>query len=74
MNQNILFYSKFRLWIHNLWLDNCEERMLYCDGNRLTEQEYFQKFKWWLRREYRHQWQKEIKRKELNERFQRWSN
>lgn len=46
--------SKFRSWVHNLWIDNCEERVLYCDGDKLTEQEYFQRFKWWLRREYRH--------------------
>jgi len=63
---------KFRNWVHNLWIDNCEERVLYCDGDRLTEQEYFQRFKWWLRREYRHQQQKEIKRKELDERFRQW--
>jgi hypothetical protein len=65
--------TEFRNWVHNLWLDNCEERVLYCDGDRLTEQEYFQRFKWWLRREYRHQCQKEIKREELNERFRQWA-
>ena len=64
--------TEFRNWVHNLWLDNCEERVLYCDGDRLSEQEYFQRFKWWLRREYRHQQQKEIKRKELDERFRQW--
>lgn len=46
--------SKFKSWVHNLWVDNCEERLLFCD-DRLTEQEYFRRFKWWLRREYRHQ-------------------
>lgn len=64
--------TEFRNWVHNLWIDNCEERVLYCDGDRLTEQEYFQRFKWWLRREYRHQQQKEIKREELNERYKQW--
>ncbi len=57
--------SPFRNWVHHLWIENCEERLLYNDGNRLTEQEYFQRFKWWLRREYRHQ---TIKEKERNER------
>ena len=61
----------FRNWVHNLWLDNCEERVLYCDGDRLSKEEYFSRFKWWLRREWRHQCQKEIKRKVLDERFKR---
>jgi hypothetical protein len=46
--------TNFRHWVHNLWIDNCDERLLYSPGERLTEQEYFQRFKWWLRREFRH--------------------
>jgi hypothetical protein len=65
--------SKFRGWVHNLWIENCEERQLYADGQKLSESEYFHRFKWWLRREYRHQCQREIKRKELNERYNRWA-
>lgn len=61
--------TEFRNWVHNLWLDNCEERILYCDGDRLSERQYFQKFKWWLRKEYR---QQTLKEKELNERRKRY--
>lgn len=65
--------TNFRHWVHNLWLDNCEEKVLYCDEDRLTEQEYFQKFKWWLRREWRHQQQLQQKREKINERFRQWN-
>ena len=48
----------FKTWIHELWIDNCDE--LYAlRAEKYTEQEYFQKYKWWLRREYQHQKQKE---------------
>jgi len=63
----------FRNWVHNLWLENCEERQTYSVGVRLTEQEYFRRFKWWLRREWRHRRQQEIKREKINERFKRWA-
>jgi len=46
--------SNFRTWLEELWRDNCDEN----DGwgqPRLTLQEYFGKYKWWLRREYRFQ-------------------
>lgn len=60
-----MMLPQFRNWVHNLWIDNCEERLLYNNGDKLTELEYFQKFKWWLRREYRHRQKIE---KERNER------
>jgi hypothetical protein len=44
----------FRQWLNDLWRDNCDEH----DGwgqPRLTMKEYFQKYKYWLKREYRHQ-------------------
>jgi hypothetical protein len=43
---------------------------MYSGGDWLTEREYFQRFKWWLRREYRHQINKE---KEQNERRKQWA-
>ena len=55
--------SGFRGWVHNLWIENCEERILYHDGDRMSEQEYFRRFRWWLRREWRHQQQREQDRK-----------
>ena len=63
----------FRNWIHNLWIDNCEERRIYSDGDRLTEQEYFQKFKWWLKHEWRYQQQQQQQREKINERFRQWN-
>jgi hypothetical protein len=50
--------SKFRHWLHELWLQNCDEH----DEDRqprYTQAEYFQQFKYWLKREFRHQQLKE---------------
>ena len=59
----------FRNWVHNLWIDNCEERLLYSGEGKRSKQEYFFQLKWWLRRKYR-----EIQKieKERNERQQRF--
>jgi len=45
--------SPFRLWVQNLWLENCEERLIYKE-NPDTIQQYWSKYKWWIKREYRH--------------------
>jgi hypothetical protein len=48
--------SNFRTWCQNLWFDNRQENESY----RLpsyTMKEYFEKYKYWLRREYRYQTQ-----------------
>ena len=44
----------FRQWVHELWLQNSDEHQAY---NQLpyTQQQYFQQYKYWLKREYRHQ-------------------
>lgn len=65
--------TNFRNWVHNLWLDNCEERSIYFSGERLSHQEYFQKFKWWLRKEYRQQIKKEKEQYERRQQFEQWS-
>jgi hypothetical protein len=47
-------HSNFRDWIKNIWNEHCEE----CSAWRetpLSEKDYFSRYKWWLRREYRHQ-------------------
>ena len=44
----------FRIWLENLWRDNCAEHDEFNEP-RYTLQEYFAKYKWWLRREYRYQ-------------------
>jgi hypothetical protein len=66
--------TPFRNWVHILWIDNCEERILYCDGDRLSEREYFQKFKWWLRREYRYYVEQEKNKELIRKKHERWLN
>jgi hypothetical protein len=46
----------FKLWLYELWQDNCTELEEY-HLQRYTLKEYYNKYKWWLRREYRHQQQ-----------------
>lgn len=46
--------SSFRLWVHNIWLDNNDEQLAYKELP-YTMQEYWSKYKWWLRREFKHQ-------------------
>jgi hypothetical protein len=56
--------SEFRSWVHNLWVDNCEERFRFGE-TKLSKSEYWHTFKWWVKREY----QKKIKlEKDRNER------
>jgi hypothetical protein len=57
-------WGPFRGWVHNLWVENCEEHFSLAEPV-LSEREYFQKFRWWLRREYRHHLQREQKRQSL---------
>lgn len=64
--------SKFKNWVHNLWIDNCEERAVHGDEHRLLEREYFSKFKWWLRRQYQYQIKKEKQIEESRQRHSRW--
>lgn len=46
--------SAFRSWVHNIWLDNREERLTY-GQDPATMNEYWNKYKYWLKREYKHQ-------------------
>lgn len=45
--------SPFRMWVQNLWIDNCEERLVY-KQDPVTIQQYWNTYKWWIKREYRH--------------------
>jgi hypothetical protein len=51
--------TKFRHWVQELWMQHKDE---YVDLKLPIPEddigEYFQKYKYWLRREYRHQTQK----------------
>lgn len=46
--------TPFRLWLQNIWFENKQE---HTDLGQLpySLEEYFQKYKYWLKREYRHQ-------------------
>lgn len=50
--------NKFRVWLQNIWLDNCEEHR-QCAELPYSMQEYFQKYKFWLKREYKYQQRKQ---------------
>ena len=49
--------SSFRIWVANIWRDNLEERLVYKE-EPIPMQEYWEKYKWWLKREYLHQTRK----------------
>jgi hypothetical protein len=44
----------FRNWLHELWLQNCDEHREFGELP-YSQQEYFQRYKWWLKREFCHQ-------------------
>jgi hypothetical protein len=46
--------TEFRHWLRNIWLDNCAEHDEFGELP-YTMSEYFQRYKHWLRREFRHQ-------------------
>jgi len=46
----------FRQWVQNIWFDHCEEVEAWEQKSPCySTQEYFIRYKWWLKREYRHQ-------------------
>jgi hypothetical protein len=47
----------FRTWVGDLYFQNCEEYLTY-NQTGYTLSEYWNKYKWWLRREFRHQQRK----------------
>jgi uncharacterized radical SAM superfamily Fe-S cluster-containing enzyme len=46
--------TAFRSWLRQLWMENCRERDEFNDLP-YTQSEYFQRYKHWLRREFRFQ-------------------
>jgi len=46
--------SDFRRWVDMLWQENCRERCAWREPES-TLVAYWDRYKWWLRREYRHQ-------------------
>lgn len=51
--------NEFRIWLQNLWYDNCEEHR-ECNELPYTMQEYFHKYKFWLKREFLYQKRKNL--------------
>jgi hypothetical protein len=49
--------KSFRDWLKDLYFENREERFYWKD-KELSLEEYFNRYKWWLRREYRYQQRK----------------
>lgn len=46
--------SAFRIWVQNIWMENTEE-YLTMSQNPYTMEEYWARYKYWLKREYRYQ-------------------
>jgi hypothetical protein len=46
--------SAFRLWIQRIWMENREERLTVGE-DPVTIKQYWDNYKYWLKREYRHQ-------------------
>jgi len=46
--------STFRHWVYNIWHENCDECREWQDQEQ-TLATYWNKYKWWLKREYRYQ-------------------
>jgi hypothetical protein len=46
----------FRQWCREKWYEHCDEVELW-SGRRVAylSSEYFNMYKWWLKREYRHE-------------------
>jgi hypothetical protein len=45
--------SAFRSWVRLLWIENCEERLSLGEP-KLPMSHYWCKYKWWIKREYKH--------------------
>lgn len=53
----------FRSWVTELWFKNCAEREAWGDtGGCSNSTEYFRKYKWWLKREYKFQNEKSFQK------------
>lgn len=46
--------SEFRIWITQMWYEHCTELESYGQPVAYTSTDYFRKYKYWLKREFRH--------------------
>jgi hypothetical protein len=51
---NIMKQYNFRLWLTKMWIENKEEHQVYGESE-MKLVEYFNRYKYWLKREYRYQ-------------------
>ena len=51
-HQSLPIVSPFRMWVQNIWIENCEERLVY-QQDPVTIQQYWETYKWWIKKEYR---------------------
>ena len=49
--------SAFRRWVQEIWMENCEEHLTYGE-DIYTMKQYWDRYKFWLKREFKHQQQK----------------
>ncbi len=46
---------RFRQWCYSMWMEHCDEVESWTRQRvHYLSDEYFRKYKWWLRREFRH--------------------
>ena len=48
-------HNSFRMWCTEKWFEHKDELEAYRQELPYTSREYFEKYKYWLKREYRHQ-------------------
>jgi hypothetical protein len=46
--------TAFRLWVQRIWMENCDERLTVGE-DPVTIKQYWNTYKYWLKREYQHQ-------------------
>jgi hypothetical protein len=51
--------SAFRIWVNNVWIQNCEEHLTYGEKPYKIE-EYWTRYKWFLKKKYKEQKEKNV--------------
>jgi hypothetical protein len=46
--------TRFRFWVQETWYKNRDERLTYGE-DPVTIKQYWNTYKWWLKREYKYQ-------------------
>jgi hypothetical protein len=49
--------TAFRLWVQRVWMENVEEHLTYGEQPYKIK-EYWDRYKFWLKREFKHQQEK----------------